>query len=281
VAATRVSALHRTAFVTGASTGLGRAFAEMLLADGVRVWGTARDAARLAPLAAGHAGNFTAVVLDLRDGAQAEAGFRAADRAAGGFDLVINNAGYGVFAEFAATDFSEWAEQLEVMLVNTARLSHAALGGLLARNRGALVNISSLAAEFPLPFQTAYNIAKAGLSALNESLMMEVSGTGVVILDVRPGDYRTDFEGSVRRPPSGATVPSPRLARAWAAFVAMMESGPAPAHAAAALRRALLRNRSGTVRIGRFFQAVVAPFMVRFGSLALKRRIQAAYFNLT
>ena len=194
MAATRVSALHRTAFVTGASTGLGRAFAEMLLADGVRVWGTARDAARLAPLAAGHAGNFTAVVLDLRDGAQAEAGFRAADRAAGGFDLVINNAGYGVFAEFAATDFSEWAEQLEVMLVNTARLSHAALGGLLARNRGALVNISSLAAEFPLPFQTAYNIAKAGLSALNESLMMEVSGTGVVILDVRPGDYRTDFE---------------------------------------------------------------------------------------
>ena len=280
VAAARVSDLHRTAFVTGASTGLGRAFAEMLLADGVRVWGTARDGARLAAFVIQYGERFTPVILDLRDGLKAEAEFRAADRSAGGFDLVINNAGYGVFAEFAATDFAVWAEQLQVMLVNTARLVHAALGGMVERNRGALVNISSLAAEFPLPFQSAYNITKAGLSALNESLMMEVSGTKVVILDVRPGDYRTDFEGSVRRPPS-ASVPSPRLARAWTAFGAMMASGPAPAEAAAELRRALLRNRSGTVRIGRFFQAVIAPFISRFGSLALKRRIQASYFNVS
>ena len=278
MAIARVSDRHRTAFVTGASTGLGRAFAEMLLADGVRVWGTARSTARLESLAAAHPGAFSPVVLDLRDGAAAEAQFRAADRAAAGFDLVINNAGYGCFAEFTATEFAVWAEQLQVMLVNTARLSHAALGGMLARDRGALVNISSLAAEFPLPFQAAYNIAKSGLTALNESLMMEVSGTGVVILDVRPGDYRTDFEGSVLRPQAAL---GPRPARAWAAFVAMMESGPPPAHAAAALRRALLRHRSGTVRTGRFFQAVVAPFISRFGSLPLKRRIQASYFNVS
>ncbi len=278
--ATRVSDLYRTAFVTGASTGLGRAFAEMLLADGVRVWGTARETARLAPLAA-HPG-FTAVALDLRDGTQAVAVFREAEQAAGGFDLVINNAGYGVFGDFAATDFPVWQEQIEVMLVNTARLSHAALRSLLARpadgQRGALVNISSLAAEFPLPFQSAYNVIKAGLTALNESLMMEVAGTGIVVLDVRPGDYRTDFEGSVRRPPGAAT---PRMARAWAAFERMMKSGPAPAHAAAALRRALLRQRSGTVRIGRFFQAVLAPFLARFGSLGLRRRIQAGYFDVS
>ena len=156
-------------------------------------------------------------------------------------------------------------------------MSHAALPGLLARHRGALVNISSLAAEFPLPFQSAYNMAKAGLTALNESLMIETAGTGVVILDVRPGDYRTDFEGSVRRPPGAAT---PRMARVWAAFAALMRSGPPPAHAAAALRRALLRHRSGTVRTGRFFQAVAGPFLARLGSLRLRRRIQARYFDL-
>ena len=148
---------------------------------------------------------------------------------------------------------------------------------MLARNRGALVNISSLAAEFPLPFQSTYNMAKSGLSALNESLMIETSGTGVAVIDFRPGDYRTDFDGSVRRPQS---PPPPRLARAWLAFEAMMRSGPPPAHAADALRRALLRRRSGTVRTGRFFQAVVAPFIARFGSLDLKRRIQARYFNV-
>ncbi|MBS0664022.1 MAG: SDR family NAD(P)-dependent oxidoreductase [Verrucomicrobia bacterium] len=271
----RVSAYYRTAFVTGASTGLGRAFAEMLLADGVAVWGTARDPARLAPLAP-RAG-FHAVALDLRDGNRAEAVFAAAAQAAGGFDLVINNAGYGVFGDFAATDFAVWQEQLQVMLVNTARLSHAALRQFQGRPAAALVNISSLAAEFPLPYQSAYNVTKAGLSALAESLLMETRGTGVVVLDVRPGDFQTDFEGAVRRTAGSDT---PRARRVWAAFERMMRSGPAPAAAAAALRRALLRRRSGTVRIGRFFQAVVAPFIARFGSLPLRRRIQAGYFDL-
>lgn len=277
MARSRVSDLHRTAFVTGASTGLGLAFTEMLLADGVRVWGTSRDPQRLAKLSQAQPTAFFAVPLDLRTGAAVVDTFRTAEAAAGGFDLVINNAGYGVFGEFAGTDFSYWHDQLEVMLLQTARLCHAALPGLLARNRGALVNISSLAAEFPLPYQSAYNMAKAGLTALNESLMIETAGTGVVILDVRPGDYRTDFEGSVLRP---AEVLPPRAAGAWAAFAAMMRSGPAPAHAAAALRRALLRNRSSTVRTGRCFQAAVAPFLARFGSLALRRRIQARYFDL-
>jgi short-subunit dehydrogenase len=149
---------------------------------------------------------------------------------------------------------------------------------MLARNRGALVNISSLGVEFPLPYQSAYNMAKSGLSALNESLMLEVADTGVVVLDVRPGDYRTDFESAMRRPPGEMT---PRMARGWKAFAAMMERGPAPTHAAAALRRALLRNRSGTVRMGGFFQAVLAPLLARLGSLNVRRRIQARYFDVS
>lgn len=277
MAANRVSTLHRTAFVTGASTGLGRAFTEMLLAEGVRVWGTSRDPVRLGSVASAHPGAFTPVALDLRDAAAAIATFRAMDRDAGGFDLLINNAGYGAFGEFATAEFESWRDQLEVMLVNTAALAHAALPGMLERRRGALVNISSLAAEFPLPFQPAYNMAKAGLTALSESLMIETRGTGVVVLDVRPGDYRTDFEGSVTRLPGSRT---PRAARAWRAFEGMMRSGPPPEHAAAALRRALLRNESGTVRTGRFFQATLAPLLTRLAPLSLSRRIQASYFGL-
>ncbi|MBI5771255.1 MAG: SDR family NAD(P)-dependent oxidoreductase [Verrucomicrobia bacterium] len=275
--AVRVSDLHRTAFVTGASTGLGRAFTEMLLRDGVSVWGTSREVARLDVISERHPGCFTPVALDLAHGAHAEAVFHEAETDAGGFDLVVNNAGFGVFGMFAATDFAVWQTQMEVMLIHTARLSHAALRGMLPRQHGALVNISSLAAEFPLPFQSAYNIVKSGLTALNESLILETAGTGVIVIDFRPGDYRTDFEGSVQRPPGEAT---PRMERSWAAFRRMMESGPAPAHAAAALRRALLRNRSGTVRTGRFFQAVLAPLLARIASLDLKRRVQAGYFDV-
>jgi NAD(P)-dependent dehydrogenase (short-subunit alcohol dehydrogenase family) len=249
----------------------------MLLAEGVRVWGTSRDPRRLDEFVRSHPTTFTPLALELGNVAQLDAAWQSGEHASGGFDLVVNNAGYGVFAEFAAADFAVWEDQLRIMLLNTSRLSHHAVRGMLARQRGALVNISSLAAEFPLPFQSAYNIAKAGLTALSESLMVETAGSGVVILDVRPGDYRTDFEGSVRRP---QTPLPPRLQRAWTAFERMMASGPAPEHAADALRRALLRNRSGTVRTGRFFQAVLAPLLSRLGSLALKRRIQARYFGL-
>lgn len=260
------------AFVTGASTGLGAAFTRLLLAEGVQVWGTSRSAARLPehPL-------FRPVELELADAVAAERTLIALDRETGGFDLVINNAGFGAFGDFTATDFSVWQRQMEIMLVHTARLSHAALRGMRARGRGTLVNISSLAAEFPLPYQSAYNVVKAGLSALNESLMFETAGTGVVVIDFRPGDYRTEFEGAMVRPAAFADA---RQARVWEAFGRLMRDGPPPEHAAAALRRALRRNRSGTVRTGRLFQAMVAPFLARFSPLALRRRIIARYFDL-
>lgn len=273
-----LSSRYRTAFVTGASTGLGLAFTEMLLGEGVEVWGTARDAARLAARS-----RFHAVALDLNDGDAAERAFRAAEQAAGGFDIVVNNAGFGAFGSYAFTDFSVWEEQFRVMLVNTARLSQLALRGMLARNRGALVNISSIAGEFGMPYQAVYNAVKAGLSGLNESLMYEVKDSGVIVIDFRPGDYRTDFEGAVRRPAPVGPLPAAtqsRLDKVWTGFTAMMRSGPSPVHAAEALRASLRRTRSGTVRTGRFFQAVLAPFLARFGSLALKRRIQEIYFGL-
>ena len=115
--------------------------------------------------------------------------------------------------------------------------------------------------------------------------MYELTGTGVIMIDFRPGDYRTDFEGAVRRPEQAAVlahdmINTARMSRAWSSFVALMRSGPAPAHAAESLRRTLLRGRSGTVRTGRFFQAQLGPFLARFGTLAFKRKMQEKYFGL-
>ena len=264
----------KTALVTGAAGGIGAAVVKALRAKGVRVAVADRDVSGVE--AEAH------LPGNLLDPAYADALPAAAAKALGRLDIVINNAGFGAFGSFAHTDFAVWEEQLRVMLVNTARLSHAALRGMLARKRGALVNISSIAGEFGMPYQAAYNTTKAGLSALNESLMYEVKDTGVIIIDFRPGDFRTDFEGSVRRPDQTGVdaLQAGRMARAWQSFTAMMQSGPAPAGAAADLRAALIRGRSGTVRTGRFFQAVVGPFLARLGSLNLKRRIQEKYFGL-
>jgi short-subunit dehydrogenase len=272
VSAAKVSDLYRTAFVTGASSGLGAAFVEMLLADGVRVWGTARDPARL-----GAREKFSSVALDLADSATAEKSFlHAADAAGGAFDLVIHNAGYGVFGPFAATDFAVWQAQLDAMMLATLRLAHAALRPMLARRRGCLVNVSSLAAEFPLPFMSGYNVAKAGLSAFSESLAFETRGTGVNIIDFRPGDYRTLFNQAMHCPTAEL---SEIEARVWRRLEVNLLAAPAPARAAADLRGALLRGRSGTVRSGSFFQARLAPLFARMAPRVLLRAALRIYYG--
>ncbi len=276
----RLSDLYPTAFVTGASAGLGRAFAAMLLAEGVRVWGTARDPARLGELAARHPTLFTPVGLDLADGTAAGAALaRAAEGTGGGFDLVVQNAGFGGgFGEFSDVDFAPWHAQLDAMLLTTARLSQAALRSMRARNRGCLVHVSSIAAEFPLPFMSGYNVAKAGLSALSESLIFETRGTGVTVIDFRPGDYRTAFNQAMQATTS-VNAADPRLARAWLTLESNLEAAPPPVRAATDLRRALLRRRSGVVRSGSFFQARLAPFLARLAPTSLVRAVAARYFG--
>ena len=269
---------YPTALVTGASTGLGRAFVDMLLNEGVRVWGTGRDPARL-PARAG----FTPVALDLDADSSVEAAFQLAEGAASGLDLVVNSAGYGLYGPFTARDFADWRRQLEAMFVRTLQLSHLALRSMCARRRGALVNISSLAVEFPLPFMSGYNAAKAGLSAFSESLMVEVAGTGVIVIDFRPGDYRTGFNQTMQvtsdtLPPS-AFPSAPRVQHAWARLESNLQSAPPPARAAGDLRRALRRGRSGTVRSGSFFQARLAPWLTRLAPAWLHRAVTARYFG--
>jgi len=274
VSAEPISSRYRRAFVTGASGGLGLAFSRMLLAEGIHVTGTSRDIGRLKPLTKHDA--FTPVALDLGDPVRAESVFAEAAGDAG-FDLVINNAGFGLFAPFASTPYEVWQSQLDALLGTSARLSHAALRGMLARGRGCLVNVSSLAVEFPLPFMSGYNMAKAGLSALSESLIFETKGTPVIVIDFRPGDYRTAFNQAMQPTAVVSTINDPCLERTWRALEAHLETSPLPVAAARDLRRALMKGRSGTVRSGSLFQARVAPFFARLIPAGLRRAMIARY----
>jgi short-subunit dehydrogenase len=271
---------HRHAFVTGASAGLGRAFAEMLLAEGVRVWGTARDVGRLTDLAARHPDLFTPVVMDLHEPVPASAAFaRSANSIGGSFDLLINNAGYGIFGAFHDTPPELWQKQLDAMMGTTMRLTHDALVRMRQLGRGCIVNVSSLAVEFPLPFMSGYNIAKAGLSALSESLIVETRGSGIKVIDFRPGDFDTEFNQAMLTSFSGG-IAATASAAAWRALEAHREAAPPPHKAARDLRRALMRNRSGTVRSGSFFQARFAPIFAALIPASARRFIAARYFGL-
>jgi NAD(P)-dependent dehydrogenase (short-subunit alcohol dehydrogenase family) len=276
----RVSDLYRTAFVTGAGSGLGKAFAEMLAQDGVSVWATSRKPERLAPLVAAAAGRIKPLALDLADPSGAEAAFRRASEEAGGtVDLLVNNAGYGIFGPFASVPAEQWEAQIAALIQTPLRLAHAAWRGWIDGWRGGcLVNVSSIALEFPIPYMPGYVAGKAALSALSETLMMEAAGRGIVIVDFRPGDYRTEFNRAME-----AGSPAGRegaAADVWASVEAAMAAAPVPARAAADLKRALLRRVSGTVRSGSLFQARLAPFLARFAPLSLRRSASARYFGL-
>jgi short-subunit dehydrogenase len=275
--ARRLSEEYPTAFLTGAGSGLGLAFADMLVAEGVRVWGTSRDPVRLPPDSA----QFHPVRLDLADAGEALGAFRGAEAAAGGaFDLVVNNAGFGVFGEFDALPSAAWEAQVEAMLIANIRLAHAAYSGMRGRGRGCLVNVSSMAAEFPLPFMSGYNVAKAGLSALSESLLFESMGTGVRVIDFRPGDYRTAFNRAMQpKPPVQGTAR--RTDAVWRVLEANLSASPSPARAAADLRGALRGRRRGIVCSGSVFQVRVAPLLARLLPSGVVRAGAARYFGLT
>lgn len=276
-----LASLHRRAFVTGASSGLGQAITRLLLSEGVEVWGTSRLSSRLvdaAPVpATGCAAAFHPVVLDLADCAAAVRAFREASRQAGGFDLVVLCAGGGVFGTFAGTPFAEWEAQLSTLCTATARLAHEACHCIHESDTGsALVLVTSLAVEFPMPSLHGYNMAKAALAALAAGLVSETRGGSLRVIDFRPGDHRTAFNAAMDSP---ARPRSPRLDAIWARLESEMAKAPPPARAAADLRRALLARRCGIVRSGSFFQARLAPFLARFAPPFLLRAALSWHFR--
>lgn len=271
----------RTAFVTGASGGIGEAISRQLLAQGWSVWGTSRNASRLEDLASHSA--FHPLALDLGDLAQSRETLQKAEAAAGGINLWVNNAGYGHFARFEQEDWSTWQQQITEMIGNTSALVHFQVASLRNRGGGTLVNVSSLATEFPLPFMSGYNMAKAALSALSESLMQELRNSAITVIDFRPGDVRTNFNQAMSADAKSALQEGSEadMAAAWRKLEEHIQSAPEADPIAVDLINAVNRGTSGIVKAGGFFQARTAPFLLRLSPQSWARSIRLRYFGLS
>jgi NAD(P)-dependent dehydrogenase (short-subunit alcohol dehydrogenase family) len=263
--------------LTGASAGIGRLAVLKLCEKGHEVWGTGRTLAKL-PI---HP-KFRPVLLDLNDVASIESGFATAFGEAGYFDVLINNAGSGIFGPLEAFSDAEFNGVLETLLIGPVRLIRLALPHMRARDQGLIVNISSLAGEFPLPFMAPYSMCKAAVSAMSEGLTLELAHTGVRIIDVRPGDFKTNFHESTRR--TGADLGeayAPNLEKAWTAIDKNMHQAQDPARVAELLLTIVEgRARSGVIAIGDVFQARIAPFLARFAPRALVVLGLQVYYGL-
>jgi NAD(P)-dependent dehydrogenase (short-subunit alcohol dehydrogenase family) len=262
---------YRTALVTGASSGLGLAFARMLRDEGLEVWGASRQSAEAAQKEGWHP-----VRMDLTAPDSLLAAIEQVRREAGVPDVLVNNAGAGVFAGFAHFPPDEIQRQIQLLLTGPIEITRAFWPEMLARKRGAVVNVSSLAAEFPLPAMSLYTAAKAGLSGFSRGLMLESAGRGVQVIDFQPGDFKTNFNRAVQRTAGGEAWEQ----RAWARFEQLLEHGPVPERAAADLCYALSCGKSGTVTTGGFFQSQLGPWAQRIFGHGLTRRVLRKYFRL-
>jgi short-subunit dehydrogenase len=203
------------ALVTGASSGIGAALCRRLASEGVDLVMVARDRERLEKLAAelGAAGEIDGycevevLAADLADPAGLR---RVEDRvgdAARPLDLVVNNAGFGTYGPFASLDVAGEEREIAVNVTALVRLTHAALVPMLARGRGTVLNVSSVAGLQATPGNATYGATKAFVSSFGEALAGEVAGTGVTVTTVLPGFTRTEFQE--RAGIAGRKIPGP------------------------------------------------------------------------
>jgi hypothetical protein len=186
-----------TALVTGASAGIGRAFAEALAARGDDLVLVARDVARLDALAAELTGTHGVRCEVLGADLVAEEGRAAAEArvrdAAAPVDILVNNAGMGTYGPFASADVDTETVEIELNVVALVRLTHAALGAMGARGRGAIVNVSSVAGYQPAPSSATYAATKAFVNSFTHALHAEARRAGVHLMLVCPGYTHTEF----------------------------------------------------------------------------------------
>ena len=184
-----------TWLITGCSTGLGRAFAEAVLAHGHNAVVTARDVAKVQDLADAHPDSAFAVALDVTDDDQVTAAVRAAEERFGAVDVLVNNAGYGYRAAVEEGEDAAVSQLFDTHVFGTVRTIKAVLPGMRSRRSGTIVNLSSIGARMSPVGSGYYSAVKAAVEALTLSLRKEVAPLGITAMVVEPGGFRTDFAG--------------------------------------------------------------------------------------
>ncbi|HVU02147.1 MAG TPA: SDR family oxidoreductase [Polyangiaceae bacterium] len=186
-----------TAIVTGASAGIGAAFARALAARGKSLVLVARDGARLEGLApelrAKGAPSVTVLPADLTapaDLVRVEQAVRSAD----GLSLLVNNAGFGTAGAFVKSSLDAEDREIRLNVLALVHLCHAAAPRLVARGSGGIINVSSVQGFFPSPFVATYGATKAFVTSFSEALAGELAGTGVTVQTLCPGFTRTEFQ---------------------------------------------------------------------------------------
>lgn len=254
------SKIVKKIFLTGASSGIGKAIAIALTEHGDEVWGTSRDSGRVQQLPRLHP-----VQLDLSDPVSINNAFGAALAEAGYFDVLINNAGSGHFGPAENLSEMEIANQFQVLVFGHVQLMRLALNAMQARGEGFIINVTSLAGRLPVPFMAAYNAAKAAMASFTMSIQLELPDSRVRIVDLQPGDICTDFNDAAIKSELPDQRYEVKVAKTWDKAERNMKNAPKPDLVARRVCELIDQaNPPPRITVGDAFQTKIAPLIFRF-----------------
>ena len=191
--------MSKTAIVTGSTKGIGRAIVEALALEGMNVCISARKIDEVEEAVDEFSeigeGEVTGVVCDVRDYDEVKALFEHTVAEFGGVDVLVNNAGIGIFGRVDETSPEDFRAVLETNLFGVFYCCREAIPLMKSRGGGYIINISSLAGTNAHPQMAAYNASKFGLNGFSEALMQEVRHDGIKVSYIMPGSVNTHFAG--------------------------------------------------------------------------------------
>ena len=167
---------------------------------------------------------------------------------AGHIDILVNNAGFGISGAVEFTDTEEAQRQFQVNFFGMVRMNRAVIAAMRSRGSGRIVNLSSVAAPVPIPFQTYYSASKAAINSYTMATANEVRPFGVQVCCVQPGDIRTGFTAARQKNPMGDDVYGGRIARSVAGMEKDEQNGMTPEQAGAFVAHTAMRKSCKPIR---------------------------------
>ncbi len=179
--------MSKIIFITGASSGIGKAIGEFLQQKGFIVYGTSRNPEKIKNSI------FPLVALDVRDGESIKSAVAEVISKSGRIDVLVNNAGVGITGPLEEIPLAEIRNNFETNLFGPIEMMKAVLPHMRERKSGLIINVTSIAGYMGLPYRSVYSASKGALELITESLRMEVKPFGINITNVAPGDFATNI----------------------------------------------------------------------------------------
>ncbi len=260
--------MSKVVILTGGTSGIGQAVVRELRARGCRVYEFSRRAS------ASDAMHFS---VDVTDESAVRAAVEAVAAAEGHIDILINNAGFGISGAMEFTDPADAHRLMEVNLFGMDNMIRAVLPHMRAAKGGRIVNISSVAGVFAIPFQAWYSISKAAVRSLTLALANEVYPFGIQVTSVMPGDIKTGFTAARKKSEAGDDIYGGRISRSVARMEKDETNGMRPEAAAKTIVRVALQKR----RVKPYYAIGLSyKFLVLLDSLLPCRPVRWLLFQL-